>query len=128
MRLVLVDTDVLIEVMREREPAIPEAWARAIAEGHRLLCSPVSIAEVWHGARPAEHERIKAVFSALHCIPAGEAIGRQGGDFLRTFSKSRGLDLGDALMAAAAAVHDLELWTRNRRRYPMRGLKFYDER
>ena len=28
-------------------------------------------------------------------------------------------------MAAAAAVHDLELWTRNRRHYPMKDISFY---
>jgi predicted nucleic acid-binding protein len=33
--------------------------------------------------------------------------------------------LGDALIAATASIHNLELWTRNRRRYPMRDLAFF---
>ena len=40
-------------------------------------------------------------------------------------ARSHGVQLGDALIAATAAVHDAELWTRNRKHYPMRGLRFF---
>jgi hypothetical protein len=44
---------------------------------------------------------------------------------LRQFAKSHSVELGDALIAATAAVHGLELWTRNRRHYPIRALAFF---
>jgi predicted nucleic acid-binding protein len=37
----------------------------------------------------------------------------------------QGLELGDALIAASASVHNLILRTRNRRHYPMKTLAFY---
>jgi predicted nucleic acid-binding protein len=33
--------------------------------------------------------------------------------------------LGDALIAAAASIHGLDLWTRNRKHYPMKDITFY---
>jgi predicted nucleic acid-binding protein len=35
------------------------------------------------------------------------------------------LALGDALIAATASTFDLVLWTRNRRRFPMKDLHFF---
>lgn len=52
-------------------------------------------------------------------------IERQAGDLMRRFRPSHGLELGDALIAATASLHGLRLWTRNRKHYPMRDLKFY---
>jgi predicted nucleic acid-binding protein len=50
-------------------------------------------------------------------------IGRRAGDYLRQFHCSHGLALGDALIAAAAAVHGCALWTRNRKHYPMEDIE-----
>jgi len=33
--------------------------------------------------------------------------------------------LGDALIAATVSIHKLELWTRNRRHYPMGDVAFF---
>ena len=59
------------------------------------------------------------------CIPIDVGIGRLAGDYLRQFAKSHGLDLGDALIAATVSHHKVELWTRNRRHYPMKDITFY---
>ena len=61
----------------------------------------------------------------MTCIPIDGDTGRQAGDFLRQYSKSHHLDLGDALIAATASIHKLKLWTRNRRHYPMKDVVFY---
>ena len=50
-------------------------------------------------------------------------IGRRAGGYLRQFHRSHGLDIGDALIAAAAAVHGCALWTRNRKHYPMKDIE-----
>jgi predicted nucleic acid-binding protein len=90
-----------------------------------IACSPVTIAEIWHGARPAEHSVLDALFRAIACIPVDAAIGRRAGDYLRQFAKSDQVELGDALIAATASIHDLALWTRNRKHYPMENLAFF---
>ena len=45
---------------------------------------------------------------------------------LATFTRSHGLDIADALIAAAASTSGLRLWTLNRRHYPMRDLHFWE--
>ena len=44
---------------------------------------------------------------------------------LGQYAKSHGMELGDALIAATAAVHKVELWTRNRRHYPEKDVAFF---
>jgi len=122
---VLIDSDILIEVTRGRDAAILEKW-RALAESQQeILCSPVTVAELWHGARTSEHGALEALFSALRIVPIDREVGRYAGDYLRQYAKSHHVELGDALIAATAAVAKAELWTRNRKHYPMRSLKFW---
>jgi predicted nucleic acid-binding protein len=64
----------------------------------------------------------------MKCVPIGEEIGRLAGDYLRMFYASHSLALGDALIGAAASLHQLELWTQNRKHFPMQDLQFYRSR
>ena len=122
---VLVDSDILIEVSRARDAAIVDRWEQLGASDTAVMCSPVSVAELWHGARPHEESTLNALFSAVGCIPVDIEIGKRAGEFLRRYAKSHHVELGDALIAATAVVHRLALWTRNRRHYPMRDVVFY---
>jgi predicted nucleic acid-binding protein len=122
---ILVDSDILIEVSRERDHDVLTRWAALAESDHAILCSPVSLAELWAGARPREHEALTKLFRALVCVPIDDEMGRRAGDYLRQYRKSHGLALGDALIGAAAVLNDAELWTRNRKHYPMRELAFY---
>jgi len=89
-----------------------------------VLCTPVSVAELWHGARPSEHSVLHDLFRALVCVPLDAETGFQAGDYLRAYHKDHGVELGDALIAAAAGQHKAMLWTRNRKYFPM-DLAFY---
>jgi predicted nucleic acid-binding protein len=51
-------------------------------------------------------------------------IGQRAGDFLGQFAKNHSVEVCDALIAASAPVHNLTLWTRNRRHYPMKEIVF----
>jgi predicted nucleic acid-binding protein len=62
---------------------------------------------------------------ALLCAPIDYETGRQAGDYLRQYRKSHDLQISDALIAAAAVLNHAELWTRNRKHYPMKELSFY---
>jgi predicted nucleic acid-binding protein len=122
---VLVDSDILIEVSRERNRDILSRWAQLAELGSAILCSPVSSAELWAGAFPREHEATAKLFRTLVCVPVDVETGRQAGDYLRYYGKSHGLQMSDALIAAAAVLNHAELWTRNRKHYPMKELSFY---
>jgi hypothetical protein len=125
LRTVLIDSDVLIEVSRARDESLLTRWHRLSSSDTMILCSPVTVAEVWHGARSHEQKVVNALFGVMTCIPIDAEIGRRAGDYLRQFAKSHRVELGDALIAATASIHKVELWTRNRRHYPMKDLAFY---
>jgi predicted nucleic acid-binding protein len=122
---ILIDSDVLIEVLRGRDAGILEKWTGLANSSDAVLCSPVSVAEIWHGARPKEHTAIAKLLGVLSCVPIDAQTGQRAGAYFREYRKSHGVELGDALIAAAAAQHRAALWTRNREHYPMRGTLFY---
>ena len=125
MRTVLIDSDILIEVGRGRNPDVVARWQALSGSETVPFYSPVTLAEVWHGARPREYQALTNLFAALTCVPIDAEIGRRAGHYLRYYRKSHDLELGDALIAATAAIHRLALWTRNRKHYPMKDLSFY---
>ena len=122
---VLVDSDILIEVSRGRDRDIVARWISLSESDAAILYSPVSAAELWAGARPAEHQALENLFRFLSCVPLDAGIGRVAGEYLRTYRKSHAVELGDALIAASAHASRAALWTRNRKHYPMDGLAFY---
>jgi predicted nucleic acid-binding protein len=122
---VLVDSDILIEVSRGKDQAIVARWLELSDSDSPILCSPVTVAELWAGARPNEHRALTSLFRALHSVPIDAETGRRAGDYLRQYRKSHGIELGDALVAAAAVLNRSALWTRNRKHYPMEALSFF---
>jgi predicted nucleic acid-binding protein len=125
LKSVLIDSDILIEVSRARDDSIVVRWDELSHSDTPLLCSPVTVAELWHGALPQEHRTLNALFEAIHCISIDTKIGVRAGEYLKQYAKSHHLELGDALIAATAFLHDLSLWTRNRKHYPMKDISFY---
>ena len=123
---VLIDSDILIEVSRGRNTAVVSKWIELSTSDALVLFSPVTAAELWAGARPAEYKALEALFEALVCVPADAAVGRQAGEYLRRYRKSHAVELGDALIAASTVVSGALLWTRNRKHYPMSDLTFFD--
>jgi predicted nucleic acid-binding protein len=125
LKALLIDSDILIEVSGARDDALLASWDALSRGDTPLFCSPVTIAELWHGARPQEYRTLEVLFAGLNCIPIDAQIGQRAGNYLRQYAKSHHVELGDALIAATASLHNLGLWTRNRRHYPMKGISFY---
>jgi len=125
LKSVLIDSDILIEVSRARDSAILAKWDALSRGSTALFCSPVTVAELWHGVRQPDDTILQAIFAAIQAIPIDAEIGQRAGAFLKQYAKSHGVELGDALIAATASLHDLQLWTRNRRHYPMKELRFF---
>lgn len=123
---VLVDSDILIEVSRGKDAAIVSKWLGLGNSGAAVLYSPISVAELWAGARPNEHDALNNLFRTLTCIPIGEDAGRRAGDYLSRYRKSHGVEIADALIAAGALANNAKLWTRNRKHYPMKDISFFE--
>jgi predicted nucleic acid-binding protein len=123
---VLVDSDILIEVSRGRDSTILAKWMELSESDALILFSPVTAAELWAGARLSEYPKLEALFDALVCVPADASVGRRAGEYLRRYRKSHSVELGDALIAAGTVASSGQLWTRNRKHYPMPELTFYE--
>ena len=118
----LLDSDVVIEWLRGNGRVV--AWVRdRDAAGDFLAWSPVSIAEVYARVRHREEFVIGDLAQVLHCVELDERVGRKAGTYRRQYGQSHGVEVADALIAAAAHVHGLTLCSRNLRHYPMRDLR-----
>src|SRR5277367_429393 len=112
---VLVDSDILIEVSRGRDADVVSKWLDLSDSDAVVMYSPVSVAELWAGARPSEHAALNNLFRALKCVPIDEETGRQAGMYLQRYRRSHAVEVADALIAAGAVASNAELWTRNRK-------------
>ena len=122
---VLIDSDIVIEVLRARDQAILAQWSLLAGSHTPILVSPITFAEVGAGALPHEIQIISRFFAPLTCVAIDQKIGQLAGEYLRQYSKSHSLQIADALIAASAAQNQAALWTRNRKHYPMPDLTFY---
>lgn len=121
---VILDTDILIEALRRREPVVGQLRALMVAGTH-LYTTPVTLAEIVAGMRPGEAAATENYLARLGEVRLDAAIGRRAGAYLAHYARSHRLELPDALIAAAAVLSGLPLWTRNRRDYPMPDITLY---
>ena len=112
----LLDTTILVDLLRGREAALE--WLDEVEE--RATLSVISLTEVYAGARNRREERqIAEVEAFFRWLPVTLDIARRAGVFLRLYEKGHGIDDADALIAATAEHHGLELATLNVKHFPM---------
>lgn len=121
----LLDTDVLIEVLRNNT-SVSEQLKSLRRSDDSVCYSPITKAEIYHGLRGGEENRTAKLFEAMECLNIDDAAGEKAGEYLRTFRKSHGLELADALIAASAYQQQAAFITFNRRHYPMTDIRFHD--
>jgi predicted nucleic acid-binding protein len=112
----LIDTDIIIDLLRRREAAI-----RFIAGlARKPIVSTLTIAELFAGAhRRSEEQAIRAFAVGSTPIDVTPELAEEAGHILRRYRPSHGLDIVDATVAATAIHHGLRLATRNRKHFPM---------
>lgn len=116
--MVLLDTSVLIDVLRGVEPA-RNALIGARRSGESLVSSCVVRAEILAGMRSAERPATSALLASIGWLPVDEAVGDRAGALARAHRRSMpGVDNADFLIAATAEIAGARLWTRNVRHFP----------
>jgi predicted nucleic acid-binding protein len=115
-----------MEILLGQDQAILSSWRPLAAAEAVLLYSPISAAEIWAAARSHEHVQLVQLFRPMLCASIDCETGKLAGEYLRKYSRTYDLKIADALIAAAAIRHHAALWTRDRKRYPMHELSFYD--
>lgn len=124
MAEILLDSDVIIAWLRGYEPYV-DAIPKILDQGDSLLWTPVSIAEIYAGVRKSEEKDVENLFLVFEAIPITHAIGARAGRYLNLYRKSHGMELGDAVIGATAAITGVPLWTLNKKHYPPREITFY---
>lgn len=119
MSRILLDTTVLIDLARGN------IQAAEFVDGERLvksnLClSVISAMELIVGCRDkAEIGKMTRLLADFIVVDLTPAISRRAYDLIVAFSKSHGLIIPDALIAATALVEDVPLVTHNVKHFAM---------
>lgn len=117
----LLDTTVLIDVLRGREAADRLRRMRG-DEPVPYVCA-VNVEEIWRGARESEQPAVERLLGSLRLARLGAEEGARAGRWRRDFAAA-GVTLtqADCLIAAAALSAGATLATGNPKHFPMREL------
>lgn len=113
--MIVLDTTVLIDVLRGHRPALD--YLRSI--GDIPACSEITRVEVMRGIRHRERDAVEKLMRALRWIPVDEHIARRAGALGRTWRRSHGLATADLVIGATAQELSAGLATSNVRHFPM---------
>jgi hypothetical protein len=112
----LIDTDVLIDYLRDRAEAVDYIDNLS----NTLFVSVVTVGELYAGVRDgSERMRLDTFLLAFTSIPVDHEIAVTGGILRRDYGKSHGTGLADAFIAATAQLRNLTLVTLNSKHFPM---------
>lgn len=114
---VLLDSCVVIDVLRANERAV--AFVAALPA--KPFVSPMALLELHAGFRSHREEREgERVFGCFQISRYDDLeLWRRAGQHMKHFGLSHGLDEMDALIAATAEHHGLELATLTVKHFPM---------
>jgi len=117
--MVVADTDVLIWILRQ-DLALVGRFKDAIREtnGH-IFITPVQVAEIYSGIRPKEKVKVETFIESLNILDIDKRMGKLAGEFLHNYAKSHAVTMADSFVGAAAKVNVFQLWTLNKKHYPM---------
>lgn len=115
-RPVLVDTDVMVDYLR----GYPKAVALVQRHSKRIVLPSIVAAELYAGVR-GENElaALDRFVGLFRIVPVSAEIARAGGLYSRDYTRSHGLGLADAIIAATTDVENADLKTLNVKHYPM---------
>jgi predicted nucleic acid-binding protein len=118
--LVIIDTDILIDVGRGDETAID--CLQHIEKQFQLAISATTQMELIVGCRnKVELNELKKFLQYFQCLKLTEQISDRAVNLLGQYRLSHGLLIADALIAATALEYDEEFITKNQRDYRFIG-------
>ncbi len=117
--MVIVDTDVLIDLLRGRREAAE--LLLSLAERSSVCCSVVTVAELYAGMRQSEEDATRELVDGMMVLPLTQGIAEKAG-WLKRQARGYDLELDDCFIAATAMAESVPLVTRNRKHYPFADL------
>lgn len=119
MSCLLLDTDILINMLRGN--AVARDFIANNLEENELLCSVISVAEIWAGMRSHEELATRRLVDSLKIVDVNRAVAMKAGSYKGTI-KSHSLELDDCMIAATAFCAGAVLATGNGKHYPMKDI------
>ncbi len=120
----IYDTDVLIAAERGSEKALD-----VLTDVAERSVSIITFMELLQGARNAvESQRIKMFLTdgGFDVLPLTANIGHRALIYIEEYSRSAGLRVADAIIAATAVENNLPLVSGNKKHYkPLKDLRFH---
>ena len=111
--MILVDTNIFIEFYKNN-PVICEILERI--DPQEIAVNDVVCAELYYGARNMQElANIVTDMERLTVLPIFPKISRLATDLVKRYCLSHKLRLPDAQIAATAIVHNVELFTLNKK-------------
>ncbi len=122
--MILCDTNIFIEIYRGNNSIID--ILKTIGQ-QNIAVSDVTCAELLYGARNKnELQIIRKDLNKLTILPIQTDISALSVELVEKFSLSHNLSLPDALIAATALIHDIELYTMNTKDFRfLKNIKLY---
>ena len=112
--LILVDSDVLIDVLRK--DAMAETVLTALGSVSPLGISIVSRMETIRGCRNFEvKQQAEKLLKRFQVVALDGAISRRADELVSQYYLGHNLEIPDALIAATAIEYDLPLLSKNQR-------------
>jgi predicted nucleic acid-binding protein len=115
----LLDTTVLIDAARSREPA--HSWLQdALRQSSEIGVCAVTVSEFFAGLRPEERPRWEAFVDELTFWGATRAMAKQAGIYRYEYARrGRTILIADSLIAATAIAVGAAVVTDNVKDFPM---------
>ena len=117
MTLTIVDSNVLIDAIRNRQPAL--RFLEAAASAGALWSSVLVRSELWVGSRPGEDDRIEDLLGRIAWHDVTPSIADRAGRLGAPYRLTHHIGLGDLILAATAIELGGTLATLNVRNFPM---------
>ena len=115
MRL-LIDTTVFVDFLR----GYPQAVRYLRDLEYKPFVSAMTVTELYGAVREGvERQTLDRVLTGYEHVPIDDMVAEKGGLMFRKFSRSHGVGLADALIAACADLVSAQLVTHNRGHFPM---------
>jgi|LSQX01.3.fsa_nt_gb tRNA(fMet)-specific endonuclease VapC len=111
MAMTLCDTNIIIEIYRGNQAIKNELDNIGQAN---ITLSDISCAELFYGAKnKTELQKIINDIRLLNTLPINREISNKGVRLVQDYCLSHKMTIEDALIAATALYHDIELFTLN---------------
>lgn len=120
MAFILLDTDILINLLRGMEEA--RLYLQRVVAENTVGCSVITVAEIYAGMQAHEKEKTDLLLDGLEIIEVTRAITEKAGLY-KAAVDGRVLEMNYCIIAATAFTMRATLATGNGSHYPMDDIR-----